>query len=257
MVGNALHLRTYGPEHGPAVLALHGVTGHSARWRVLAEALPELRLLAVDLRGHGHSPWTPPWNIEQHVADALAVLDDLGLERVAAIGHSYGGAIAVHLAQAAPERVERLVLLDPAMGLSPRDMLRTAEGCRADETFSDLAVARADRAIRWTGISDELVQAELAEHLIPDGDRWRYRYCPSAVVTAWGEMARPARTPPAGMPTLLIPAIRSAFVHPRWVRECRRELGDALVVAEIDAGHMIFLECTAEVADLIRPFLGR
>ena len=61
----------------------------------------------------------------------------------------------------------------------------------------------------------------------------------------------------AEMPTLLIPAIRSAFVHPRWVWECRQELGDALIVAELDAGHMIFLEYTAEMADLIRPFLGR
>jgi len=185
------------------------------------------------------------------------VLDHLGLERVAVIGRSYGGAIAVHLTRAVPERVEALVLLDPAMGLSPGDMLRAAEECRADETFPDVATAGADRAICWAGISDELVQAELAEHLVPDGDRWRYRYCPPAVVTAWGEMARPARTPPAGMPTLLIPAIRSAFVHPRWVWECRQELGDALIVAELDAGHMIFLEYTAEMADLIRPFLGR
>ena len=53
---SVLNFHLFGPDDGPPVLALHGVTGHSRRWRVLAEQLPELRFVAVDLRGHGHSP---------------------------------------------------------------------------------------------------------------------------------------------------------------------------------------------------------
>jgi len=250
-----LHFRTYGPDEGPPVLALHGVTGHSGRWRVLADALPELRFVAVDLRGHGRSPWTPPWSIEQHLADALTVLDHLGLDRVAVVGHSFGGAIALHLSHAARQRVRRLVLLDPAVGLDAKQTLACAEESRVDETFADLPSARADRTVRWAGIPDELIEEELAEHLVPEGDRWRYRYCPSAAVTAWSEMARPAIPPPAGLPTLLVPAIYGGFVRPRWVRACRAALGDALIVEEVDAGHMVYLECADEVAGLLRPFL--
>jgi lipase len=44
-----LQLRTYGPADGRAVLALHGVTAHAARWRVLAEALPELRAASSEV----------------------------------------------------------------------------------------------------------------------------------------------------------------------------------------------------------------
>jgi lipase len=251
-----LHVHTFGPADGRPVLALHGVTGHGARWRVLAEALPDVRLYAVDLRGHGRSPWTPPWTIEQHVADALGVLDALGLQSAAVAGHSYGGAIAVHLARTAPERVERLVLLDPAIGLDADDMLETAEGARADESYPDLEAARADRADRWAGISSDLVAAELADHLVQDGDRLRYRYCQSAVVVAWSEMARAAVVPPAGVPTLLLPAGKADYVEPSWVAACRAELGEALTVAEVDAGHMLFLERTAEVAGLMGPFLA-
>jgi lipase len=251
-----LHVHSFGPADGRPVLALHGVTGHGARWRVLADALPGVRLIAVDLRGHGRSPWAPPWRIEQHVADALAVLDALGLPRVAVAGHSFGGAIAVHLARTAPERVERLVLLDPAIGLDTQDMLESAESARADESYPDLTAARADRAQRWEGIADDLVDAELADHLVPDGDRLRYRYSQAAAVVAWSEMARPALTPPAGTPTLLLPAAKAEFVDPAWVDACRAELGDALTVAEIDAGHMLYLERTAEVAGLLRPFLA-
>jgi lipase len=252
----SLHLHTYGPVDGPPVLALHGVTGHGRRWQALADALPDIRLLAVDLRGHGHSPWTPPWTIDQHVADALGTLDALGLDRVPVMGHSFGGAIALHLARSAPERVERLVLLDPALGLDPATMLETAAETCAGESYPDRDAARAERARRWEGVDDALVDAEIDNHLVLDGDRWRYRYSTPAIVTAWSEMARPAITPPPGLPTLLMPAAKEDYVDPAWVDRVRDEVGPQLTVHEVDSGHMVYLERTAEVAATIRAFLG-
>lgn len=251
----SLHVHPFGPDDGVPVLALHGVTGHGARWKVLAEALPGVRLIAVDLRGHGRSPWTPPWGIEQHVTDLLALLDSLGMARIAVAGHSFGGAVAIHLARAVPERVERLVLLDPAIGLDADGMLQTAEASRADESYPDRKAALADRADRWPGISEALVTAEIDEHLVAVGDRFRYRYCGAAATVAWSEMARPALVPPAGLPTLLLPALGADFVSPAWVDACRAELGEQLTVTGIDAGHMIYLERTAEVAALMHRFL--
>lgn len=256
MNGAELHVHVHGPAAGRPVLALHGVTGHSQRWAVLSAALPDVRLVAVDLRGHGRSPWTPPWNFEQHVADVVAVLDAHGLDRVPVMGHSFGGAIAVHLSRLAPSRVERLVLLDPAIGLDPQYMLETAEESRADLSFASLAEARADRAQRWEGIAGELVDAELAAHLVADGDRFRYRFCQSAVVAAWSEMARPAVTPPAGTPTLLLPAAKADYVDPAWVAAMRAALGDALTVTEVEAGHQLLLERPAEVGGHISAFLA-
>lgn len=250
-----LHVHTFGSRSGLPVLALHGVTGHGARWQPLAAAVPELRWLGVDLRGHGRSPWSPPWGIEQHVEDALTVLDRLAIDDVTVVGHSFGGAVAVHLAHAAPDRVERLVLLDPAIGLDPDDMLETAEDARAAESFLDVDAARKDRAQRWEGVADELVEAEVTAHLAHLGDRWEWRYCRSAVVAAWGELARPALTPPTGTPTLIMAGARGGFVEPAWVQRCRAELGNALRVVEVDAGHMLFLQRTDEVASHLREFV--
>ena len=116
------------------------------------------------------------------MADALSVLDELGLSRVVVFGHSFGGAIAVHLARAAPERVERLVLLDPAIGLDPQDMLDTAEETRDDESYPD--GKRPGPPVR-SGLAlgaEELVEDELGREpwsrtatagaTATDGPRW-------------------------------------------------------------------------------------
>ncbi|HEY0814153.1 MAG TPA: alpha/beta hydrolase [Pseudonocardia sp.] len=252
---SALNLHVFGPENGRPVLALHGVTGHALRFAVLAEQLPELRLFSVDLRGHGRSPWTPPWGLEQHVADMLDVLDAQGLARVPVVGHSFGGAIAVHLARTAPERVERLVLIDPALGLDAQDMLETATAACAGESYPDLAAARVERAQRWEGVPDALVDAEIEHHLFEEDGRWRYRYATPAVVTAWGEMSRPAVTPPPDLPTLLLPAAKTDFVKQAWVQRMRTDLGERLVVQEMDTAHMVYLEQPVETAAAIRAFL--
>ena len=162
----------------------------------------------------------------------------------------------MHLARTARNRVGRLALLDPAIGLDPERMLAEAEESRTNDGFPDLETARADRAANWEGVPDALVDRELDEHLVRDGEGWRYRYCPSALVVAWSEMARPAVTPPAGLPTLLLPAKRADYVDPAWVRACEEALGGALTVVEVDAGHSLQLEKTAEVAELLRTFLG-
>ncbi|GAA4559758.1 alpha/beta hydrolase [Pseudonocardia xishanensis] len=251
-----LHVHLAGDPEGPPVLALHGVTGHGLRFRPLTEQLTGLRWIAPDLRGHGRSPWVPPWRLEQHVADAIAVLDAQGVERAAVVGHSFGGAIAVHLARAAPERLSALVLVDPALGLDALDMLETAEETRADESYPDVAAARVAKAESWAGVADQWVDAEVEAHLEERAGAWRWRYSRASVIAAWGEMARPAEVPPAGTRTLVVPATKADFVSEEWLASCAAELGDDLTVRPVDTGHMVYLERPEESAALIREFLG-
>lgn len=250
-----LHVHLSGDPAGPPVLALHGVTGHGLRFRPLTERLTGLRWIAPDLRGHGRSPWAPPWRLEQHVSDVLAVLDAQGVERAAVVGHSFGGAVALHLARAAPERVERLVLVDPALGLDPQDMLETAEETRSDESYADVAAARAAKAESWEGVADRWVNAEVEAHLEGRDGTWRWRYSRASVIGAWSEMARPAVVPPAGTRTLVLPATQADFVSDAWLAACAAELGDSLTVQPVDTGHMVYLERPEESAALIGGFL--
>lgn len=237
---------------------LHGVTGHGARWRRTAEAyLADRSVLAPDLRGHGRSPHEPPWTVERHVADVLALLDAEGVERADLVGHSYGGMIALHLARTAPRRVRRLLLLDPAIGLTPANAAREARGYLASVSFADVAEARAYRAGRWSEAPAAAVDEEVAEHLetAPDG-RLRWRFEPAAVVTAYSEMARPHLTPPPGLPTHLVIAAKADLVRPEFVADCRAALGPALAITEIDAGHMLYTDRLEETGTLLAAWLG-
>lgn len=260
---DALQVHRFGPldaPAGPPVLAVHGVTGHGGRWRALAGAeLPDAAVLAPDLRGHGHSPWAPPWTVERHVADLVAVLDAAGVDRAVVVGHSFGGLLALHLAAAAPERVAALVLLDPAVEIDPTMAADAAEDACAPGVWADADSATADKAGAWDGVPLHLVQAEVAEHLaeLADG-RFAWRTCAPALVTAWSEMARPHVLPPAGTRTVFAPALRvqPPFASAGFVEALTDRLGDDLSVHPLDCAHMVPQLRPADVGALVRPLLA-
>lgn len=109
---------SWGEEGAPTWVALHGWLDNAATFSRLAPALVTalgIRLVALDLPGHGHSPHRgaradyPLWGYVPDVLDALDVLD---LRATTLVGHSMGAGVATLIAAAAPERVDRLVLID-------------------------------------------------------------------------------------------------------------------------------------------------
>jgi len=96
------------------VLCLHGWPQHWYEWRHLMPALADRhRVLALDLRGYGWSDAPPDGYEKENLADdVLAVLDELGLERVKLVGHDWGGYVGFLLALRAPQRFERFLALN-------------------------------------------------------------------------------------------------------------------------------------------------
>lgn len=95
------------------VLAVHGISSTRRLWDWLRAELPELSLIAPDLRGRGDSvDVAGDSSVPQHAEDMVAVLDALGLDAVHVCGMSMGGFVAVDLAHRFPDRVRSLVLVD-------------------------------------------------------------------------------------------------------------------------------------------------
>ena len=117
--GRLMAALEFGDPQGLPVVALHGWLDNAATWKLVAEQLQGIRLIALDLMGHGfsdHRPTSMPYYIWDNVADVIAVADELKLDKLRIVGHSMGASIASLLAGSFPDRVEKLWLIE---GVAP------------------------------------------------------------------------------------------------------------------------------------------
>lgn len=143
-----------GPRPGtaPVVVAAHGITANALSFLWLAHALPEVTVVALDLRGRGQSAAHPgPYGMAAHARDAVAALDFVGGDTAIAVGHSMGAFVVSAAAVLAPERWRHVVLVDggPALpapaGVDPDAVIDLAVGP---------AIARL--SMRWCDRDDAL-----------------------------------------------------------------------------------------------------
>lgn len=157
--GATLNVAT-GPASGPPLVLLHGVT---RKWQDYVSLLPALTLRwqvhALDFRGHGKSARTPgAYRVTDYVADAMALLRDIG-ESTVVYGHSLGAMVAAAAAATAePGRVRAVVMEDP-----PFDTM----GARIDRTpYVAQFMGTRDAVLASHGSVDELA-ARLADVRLP------------------------------------------------------------------------------------------
>ena len=100
---------------GSPLVLLHGYGVSGAIWqRVLPLLAQNYQVIVVDLPGYGRSQFTGTWRLRE-IAPLLARwLQQMELRPVVLIGHSMGGAIAIHLTASVPELIDRLALVDAA-----------------------------------------------------------------------------------------------------------------------------------------------
>ena len=147
-----LHHVDEGPRDAP-VLVLAGSLGSTLEmWRPQVGPLTErFRVIRVDHRGHGGSPVPPgPYRMADLAGDVLALLDRLGLDRVAWCGLSLGGMVGMHLASEAPERIASLTL------------------CCTSSHFPDTTVWKERIAAVSTGGTAPLAEGVVSRWFTPD-----------------------------------------------------------------------------------------
>jgi pimeloyl-ACP methyl ester carboxylesterase len=163
----------------PPVVAIHGITSTSRTWLAIARALEgRASLIALDLRGRGRSnALPPPFGIDAHVRDVIAVLDHFGLDRAVIAGHSLGAYIAARLATLHPDRVDSLVLVDGGLTIpestdvDPEEFMEAFLGptlARLRMTFADLDAYYGWWAEHPAVTHADIVAADLREYAAHD-----------------------------------------------------------------------------------------
>jgi pimeloyl-ACP methyl ester carboxylesterase len=113
--GLRLHYLEWGGPAQPVMILLHGIARHAHTFdHIAADLARDHRVLAIDMRGHGDSAWSPEgaYLVEDYVKDLEGLLQQLAIRRVTLLGNSTGGRVVQVFAGRHPELVERLIVED-------------------------------------------------------------------------------------------------------------------------------------------------
>jgi len=234
----------------PALVLLHGFTNTGASWEpVIARVGQRYRAIAPDIRGHGSASDSRPVTLAAVLADVAA----LAPERFTLCGYSMGGRIALHVALALPERVQRLVTIGASPGIaqrSERDARRAADEALAARLETTTIEAFAAEWARTPVLADLPPQLAAAAH------EDRLRSTPAGLARALrglGTGALPSlweRLGELSMPVLLLAGERDLkFLG--VASEMASLIPDATAVAVRGAGHAAHLEAPEFVGDLL------
>jgi 2-succinyl-6-hydroxy-2,4-cyclohexadiene-1-carboxylate synthase len=233
------------------VVLLHGFAGTGRAWDPVVERLDRERYtaLAPDLRGHGAARAARPATFDACVGDVLAAAP----ERFVLCGYSMGGRIAQHVALAAPERVERLVLVATTAGIGD-------EGERAARRADDDRLAAFADEATIEQFADRWVGQPIFAGTPPAAARiWRedlVRNDPRALAAALRGMGTGAMEPLwERLRMLTMPAtVLAGEDDPKFVALAERlvaALPDAQLVVVPGAGHGLLREAPQAVVDAI------
>ena len=254
--GIEIHFEDHGDSDGQPLLLVPGIPAVASDWRPLAERLAaSRRVVACDNRGSGASTVTPaPYSTAQLAADAVGLLDALGVSRTDVFGMSLGGMIAQEIALAAPERVGRLVLGCTHCGVrhaarQPRETARafamdTADWSLRMRTLAPFAFA--------PGVDEDTLERFIAKKSGDVQDPEGYR-AQVAAVLAHDTFDR---LPRISAPTLVMTGDGDQVIPGESSEMLAERIPNARLEVIAGAGHLFFLEREDETVALLEDFLA-
>jgi pimeloyl-ACP methyl ester carboxylesterase len=250
-----IHALSFGDDP-PTTVLLHGVGSHAWSWLpFVAQLDPRERALAVDLRGHGDSQWSPDedYATASHARDVESVLDEVGAREVTVVGASWGGLVGLVLAGRRPDLVARLVVVDLAPS-STRDPGDVPPRPASFERHADVVAAERARNPRASEAATEL----LAAHGTRPGDGGRlYPKHDPVFLRRWGFRAEdhwPALRA-FRQPLLVVKATDSPVLPADDAERMIAEAPDARLEAVSGTGHVVHVDDPAALARIVRAFV--
>ncbi|GAA5529782.1 alpha/beta fold hydrolase [Herpetosiphon gulosus] len=242
---------------GEVVLCIHGFPFNRSMWDEARLALASrYRVLSPDLRGFGESSGSESWTLDDQANDLIELLDHLAIDRVAVLGLSMGGYIALNLARRYPERLWAMVLIDTKATSDNYDAkqnrLKTAETALR-EGAAPIAAQMLPKLLSPANAEDQRLIERLNGMMLTTN--------PKTIASAAHAMAsRPDSTPylsTMALPSLVIVGNDDQITTPNDAHAMVAALPHASLVTIPDAGHMSVLEQPEITYGAIRVFLDQ
>jgi pimeloyl-ACP methyl ester carboxylesterase len=262
-----LHYLDWGTDGKPWLVFLHGGAQTAHTWDIVCLALRDrYHAVALDLRGHGDSEWSPEldYGLAAHSRDLLGLLDHLGAKQVVLVGMSLGGMSAMYATSLAADRVRALVVVDVSPNIPPdrgREVVSFMNAKVELNTLDDYV----EQALSFNPRRDrELLRTSLLFNLRerPDGGlAWKWDPRPMAASPErreeWNRRRRELWERAAGIetPTLLVRGGESKMLLPEDADELVAHMPDARWVEVENAGHTVQGDNPAGLLHELEAFL--
>ena len=261
--GLRFHYREWGQDGAPPLVLLHGFSAHSRLWDPFARAMAgHYHLFALDQRGHGESAWADAYSADLMIADLVAFVRALRLDRFTLIGHSMGGRNAYGYAAQHQATLDRLVLVDigPEMPAGASDRFRQNVVQSKDIFDTPEEAFAAVRAANPFPPDDVLRARTFSGLMLREDGRWTFRYDkalrdPARFRMAFDPAENWALLRGIATPTLLVRGAESDLLDPGIARRVALEMPDCTLVTVPAAGHPVPLDNPQGFIDAVKPWL--
>jgi pimeloyl-ACP methyl ester carboxylesterase len=244
---------------GSPLVILHGLFGSKRNWASVAHRLAAAhRVITVDLRNHGESPWDARHDYPALAADVAAVIERRVGGPAAVLGHSMGGKAAMVLALVRPDLVERLVVVDIAPVRSTATPIEYVQAMRALPLAAFSQRFDVKEALA-PAIPDPMVRGFLTLNLVsgPAGFAWTVNLEAIEhnfdVILGFPEI--PAGRP-FTKPAVFLAGGRSEYVRPEHHAQIRRLFPAATIEVIEGAGHWVHADAADAFVAAVDAFLN-
>jgi pimeloyl-ACP methyl ester carboxylesterase len=243
---------------GQPLVILHGLFGFSDNWQTHAKRLSEYyRVILVDLRNHGHSPWSDDFSYALMAEDVETLFRSLGLSKVILLGHSMGGKVAVNFAQRFPSYLEKLIVVDIGVKAYPQHHDHIIAGMHAIDLERIKVRSEAEAILKQHIDSDGVRQFILKNLYWKEKGQLAWRMNLPVLEAKMDEILAEVPDEEVMLPTLFIRGELSGYILDEDIPELEERFADSQLVTIAGAGHWVHAEAPEEFLDAVLSFCLR
>ncbi len=243
---------------GKPLVILHGLFGFSDNWQTHAKKFADyFRVILVDLRNHGHSPWSDEFSYQLMSEDLHELIQELGLGSFILLGHSMGGKVGMHYAQKYEASLEKLIVVDIGIKAYPMHHEHIIAGMHAINPTLIKARSEAEFILRKHIDSQGVIQFLLKNLYWKEKGVLAWRMNLPVLEREMPEILAAVPEIEVMTPTLFIRGALSNYILNEDRRDIEELFPDSDLVTIENAGHWVHAEAPEEFIDTVLIFCLR